>query len=522
MSKTIKTLLSFIAAFSIAGAQMLFAEPPDTKWTVTGGSTLTITEQVESGTPWIFTLPKAGGRLDRSQKGSATKLNLRTIVPLLPSGCKITYVQEGAFKNNADIEELYWPDTITTISKNSFLSCSKLKICDYPEGVRMTSIGSSAFQSCSNLTRFRMSDTISSIGEFAFYQCGKIVFDGPMLPNSLNKTFAKSFLVGESATPLPDGLLVIGGSGNPFTWEPANNNSSNKYFDRFNITNLVFGAGVVHAGTNNYPGKSFYDPYASSKTTGSSITNVVVLNPGVFAFGKVFTATTTTSNPTTIRQYDVAGWITGELVAHSGAYKTRIVAPKNKYWQAFKYLTTANDYCAWNDLPAETKSEYWNNFNNGVEGSGSEIPDGLVTAGTAYAITVDGETLMPLTIPENVWIVFKPGVWPDQMAIAQIPVAVAALAYTGSEQTGVLEGEGYTLEGHKATDAGFYTATATLNPGFKWSDGTEEVKTIKWAIGVVEIPVAIEGLKYTGSEQTGVAEGAGYTLEGHKDRKSVV
>ena len=137
MSKTIKTLLSFIAAFSIAGAQMLFAEPPDTKWTVTGGSTLTITEQVESGTPWIFTLPKAGGRLDRFQKGSATKLNLRTIVPLLPSGCKITYVQEGAFKNNADIEELYWPDTITTISKNSFLSCSKLKICDYPEGVRM-------------------------------------------------------------------------------------------------------------------------------------------------------------------------------------------------------------------------------------------------------------------------------------------------------------------------------------------------------------------------------------------------
>ena len=92
------------------------------------------------------------------------------------------------------------------------------------------------------------------------------------------------------------GNVVIGGGGGSFTWTASNNNSSNKYFDRFNITNLIFGAGVIHAGTNNYPGKTFYDPYASSKTTGSSITNVVVKNPGVFAFGKVFTATSTTSN----------------------------------------------------------------------------------------------------------------------------------------------------------------------------------------------------------------------------------
>jgi hypothetical protein len=102
------------------------------------------------------------------------------------------------------------------------------------------------------------------------------------------------------------------------------------------------------------------------------------------------------------------------------------------------------------------------------------------------------------------------------MIAVQIPVAVTGLAYTGSEQTGVAEGEGYTIEGHKATDVGFYTATATLKPGYKWSDGTEEVKSINWSIGVVEIPVAVEGLKYTGSEQTGVLEGEGYTLEGHK------
>ena len=97
IKRTIVALVSFITFVCIA-------EPPDTKWTVMGSSTLTITEQVESGTPWIFTLPKAGGRLDRSQKGSSTKLNFRTLVPLLPDGCKITYIKKENFQNNTSIE----------------------------------------------------------------------------------------------------------------------------------------------------------------------------------------------------------------------------------------------------------------------------------------------------------------------------------------------------------------------------------------------------------------------------------
>ena len=517
--KTIKNIFFFfVAVFSIASAQMVFAEPPDTQWEVTGSSTLTITEVVEEGvTPWKFTLPKSGGRLDKSQKGDSVKLNFRTLVPHLPEGCKITYVQDGAVKENATIEELYWPDTITSISKNSFLKCSKLRICDYPDGVQMTSVGNSAFQDCSSLTRFRMSDTITSLGEFAFYKCSKIVFDGPMLPNSLNKTLAKSFGVGEYAAPLQDGLLVIGGSDQPFTWTPANNNSSNKYFDRFNITNLIFGAGVVHAGTNNYTGKDLFDPYASSKKTGSSLTNIVVRNPGVFAFGKIFVTPTTTSHPTTIRNYDVAGWITGDLVAHTTTYMTRIVAAKNKYWQEFLWTVTADNYRPWNEVSDETKAKYWQYFNGGVEGTGDEIPHGVVLSKTSYTITVDGETMLPLTIPGGVWIVFNKGdEWPAVLVPVNVPVANEGLAYTGSEQTGVPEGEGYTLEGHKATEAGFYTAIATLKNGYKWADGSFDAKTITWSIGVVQVPVAIEGLRYTGSEQTGIVENEAYVLTGHK------
>lgn len=512
--KTIKNILfSFVAIFSVSSAQTLFAEPPNTEWTVTGSSTLTITEVVEEGaTPWKFTLPKAGGSITRTQTGTSTKLNFRTLVPHLPAGCKITN-SGSQFRNIDTIEELYWPDTITYISANGFYDSNNLKICDFPEGTRLTSVGNQAFMQ-TKLTRFRMCDTITSIGENAFYNRSNLIFDGPTLPANLKTINAKSFTLGEGAAPLQDGLLVIGGSGEPVTWSPANNNSSNKYFNRFNITNLIFGAGVVHAGTNNYPGKALYNPYAHSTKTGSSITNIVVKNPGVFAFSTILTIS---PSPTTMRNYDVAGWITGTLVANATTYATRIVAAKNKYWQEFLKGVAADNYRPWNEVSDATKAKYWQYFNGGVEGTGDEIPHGIVLNKTSYTITVDGETMLPLTIPGGVWVVFNKGdEWPAELTPIEIPVAIEGLSYTGSEQTGVLEGEGYTLEGHKATEAGFYTATATLKNGYKWADGSLDAKTITWSIGVVQIPVAIDGLKYTGNEQTGVVENEAYVLTGHK------
>ena len=502
----------FVLAFFVC-AQFSFAEPPNTEWTVTGSSTLTITEVVEEGaTPWKFTLPKAGGSITRTQTGTSTKLNFRTLVPHLPEGCKITN-SGSQFRNIDTIEELYWPDTITYISANGFYDANNLRICDYPEGTRLTSVGNQAFMQ-TKLTRFRMCDTITSIGENAFYNRSNLIFDGPALPANLKTINAKSFTLGEGAAPLQDGLLVIGGSGAPVTWSPANNNSSNKYFNRFNITNLIFGAGVVHAGTNNYPGKSLYNPYAHSTKTGSSITNIVVKNPGVFAFSTILTIS---PSPTTMRNYDVAGWITGTLVANATAQKTRINAAKNKYWQEFLRTVTPADYREWKDISDASKANYWNEFNGGVEGTGDEIPHGIVLYKTSYTITVDGETMLPLTIPGGVWVVFNKGdEWPAELTPIEIPVAIEGLRYTGSEQTGVLEGEGYTLEGHKATDAGFYTATATLKNGYKWANGSSDPVTITWSIGVVQVPVAIEGLRYTGGEQTGVAENGAYVLSGHK------
>lgn len=55
------------------------------------------------------------------------------------------------------------------------------------------------------------------------------------------------------------------------------------------------------------------------------------------------------------------------------------------------------------------------------------------------------------------------------------PSAHTNLVYTGAEQTGVddpADNSGYTLTGNKATNAGIYTATATLKDGFEWLDET--------------------------------------------------
>lgn len=60
---------------------------------------------------------------------------------------------------------------------------------------------------------------------------------------------------------------------------------------------------------------------------------------------------------------------------------------------------------------------------------------------------------------------------------------VKDIEYNGKPQSGVEEGEGYTLADHIATNAGEYKATATLESGYKWSDGyTERSRIVKWTI----------------------------------------
>ena len=91
------------------------------------------------------------------------------------------------------------------------------------------------------------------------------------------------------------------------------------------------------------------------------------------------------------------------------------------------------------------------------------------------------------------------------------------LTYNGKAQTGVAAAAGYTLSGATAANAGSYQATATLDAGYKWDDGTDEPKTIDWTIAKAAANVTAptgKTITYNGNAQTGVEIGKGYTLSG--------
>lgn len=88
-----------------------------------------------------------------------------------------------------------------------------------------------------------------------------------------------------------------------------------------------------------------------------------------------------------------------------------------------------------------------------------------------------------------------PGPDPDpSLTSVPVPKAVTGLVYTGAELTGVNEGTGYTLTGHREINAGSYTAIATLESGYQWEDGTTEPKRIPWSIAKAGGPAAPSGL----------------------------
>ena len=101
-----------------------------------------------------------------------------------------------------------------------------------------------------------------------------------------------------------------------------------------------------------------------------------------------------------------------------------------------------------------------------------------------------------------------------------------SVTYDGTEKTGVTESAGYTLTGtYKATDVGTadYTATATLNTGYTWNDGSIGVKTITWNIDK-RTPTATDfdftapaNLIYDGSDKT-----ASITLKSPLDKAGTI
>lgn len=100
----------------------------------------------------------------------------------------------------------------------------------------------------------------------------------------------------------------------------------------------------------------------------------------------------------------------------------------------------------------------------------------------ALKLTIEYDSLEKNSDSTELPVLSEEVVGPKPSANAK-PSAVENLVYTGTEQTGVVTADHYTLSGEvTATTAGEYTATATLKEGQTWEDNTTDPVTVEWSI----------------------------------------
>ena len=113
------------------------------------------------------------------------------------------------------------------------------------------------------------------------------------------------------------------------------------------------------------------------------------------------------------------------------------------------------------------------------------------TAGTGYITPSDAviKDSASLVMTGNYTISYVNGTLTVNRAPVDKPLTVG-ITYNGTEQYGVkpVSGVGFSYSGTiKATDAGTYSATATLDSNHQWSDGTLADVTIPWSIAKLSV-----------------------------------
>ena len=166
----------------------------------------------------------------------------------------ITYAHHLYSDENAEIEELIVPNSVTKISSYAFYGCSGLTSVTIPNNV--TSIGRYAFYNCSAITSASIGESVTSIESDAFSGCSKLasvtlncnsIVSGFSIKNIFGSQ-VKSYILGDNIVSIGD-YAFSGCSGLTSITIPNSVTSIGKYaFRNTYLKSLTIGAGVLSIG----------------------------------------------------------------------------------------------------------------------------------------------------------------------------------------------------------------------------------------------------------------------------------
>ena len=370
-------------------------------------------------------------------------------------------IGDEAFSLCTNLTSIVIPNSVTSIGRSAFAGCSSLiNVCI---GNGVTSIDDAAFSGCYNLTRITIPSSVTSIGYHAFNACKNLTSmyfkgDAPGLPARWGvlkpglkvyyidgatgfdqSRWGEAELIALTTSSAPTDLEAIAGVGEVhLTWTAPTNDGGSQ----ITIYEIWYG---TSADSNTW---TLFTTVNALTATVTGLEHGTTYYFGVKAVNfagtsEFLTAFIMTPNTITFGANGGQGTVPGTIVAD---HDSIVDLP-----DAGDLVRTGYTFVGWSLTP-----------------SGEALGDSLMLTSdvTLYAV------------------------WKINMAI---PSTVSGLVYNGSAQTGVIEGAGYTLSGHKAINAGEYTAMATLVDGYIWDDGTSEVKEITWSISPKEIIVTPDG-----------------------------
>jgi len=373
---------------------------------------------------------------------------------------------DGAFETRTSLKSVTIPSSITSIGENTFYYCTNLESITIPDSV--TSIGGAAFKFCGKLTSIQIPDSVTSIGISAFHSSGltsvtipdSVTYIGGLAFNSC--TSLTSVTISNSVTTIGDDTFRSCGLTNVTIPKSVTSIDMGAFESCANLTAVTFENGSKLESIGKF---AFRESGLTSITIPNSVTSI-----GKSAFADCSSLDTVYFYGTEAQWNNMSardsGW--------AGDQEKRVV-----------FLMI--------EVPEGKTLIYNGEEQTGVdEGTGYTLTD-TTSATNAGSYQATAKLNNEQDIIRYVWAdgttTDKTIAWKIDKAAAKVTVPSGkTLTYDGKEQIGVEEGDEYTLTGASETNAGSYTATATLkeNPDpnyvYEWSDGTKEPKTINWTI----------------------------------------